>query len=74
MKAVDTGLYTALSADVGTAMGTVTGSLNNLGATAVYRMMAPQTASLPFVDEFVEEVDRETRVIRVRLPDGLLDG
>lgn len=31
-------------------------------------------ASLPFVDEFVDEVDREARVIRVRLPDGLLDG
>lgn len=29
--------------------------------------------SLPFVDEFVEEVNRESRVIRVRLPDGLLD-
>lgn len=31
------------------------------------------TAQLPFVDEFVEEVDREGRRIRVRLPDGLLD-
>jgi 16S rRNA processing protein RimM len=31
-------------------------------------------ASLPFVDEFVDEVDREARIIRVRLPDGLLDG
>jgi len=30
-------------------------------------------ASLPFVDEFVEEVDREARTIRVRLPDGLLE-
>jgi ribosomal 30S subunit maturation factor RimM len=30
-------------------------------------------ASLPFVDEFVEEVDREGRFIRVRLPDGLLE-
>ncbi len=31
------------------------------------------TASLPFVDEFVDDVDREARVIRVRLPDGLLE-
>jgi 16S rRNA processing protein RimM len=31
------------------------------------------TAQLPFVDEFVDEVDRESRRIRVRLPDGLLD-
>jgi ribosomal 30S subunit maturation factor RimM len=30
-------------------------------------------ASLPFVDEFVEDVDREARTIRVRLPDGLLE-
>ncbi len=30
-------------------------------------------ASLPFVDEFVDDVDREARRIRVRLPDGLLE-
>jgi 16S rRNA processing protein RimM len=30
-------------------------------------------ASVPFVEEFVEDVDREGRVIRVRLPDGLLE-
>ena len=29
--------------------------------------------SVPFVDEFVEEVDREGRRIEVRLPDGLLE-
>jgi hypothetical protein len=49
MKAIDTGLYTALNTDAGTAMGTVTGSLNNLGATAVYNTIAPQTAALPYV-------------------------
>lgn len=30
-------------------------------------------ASVPFVDEFVDDVDRDARVIRVRLPDGLLE-
>ncbi len=30
-------------------------------------------ASLPFVEEFVEEVQRDERRIRVRLPDGLLE-
>ena len=30
-------------------------------------------ASLPFVDEFVVDVDREGRTIRVRLPEGLLE-
>ncbi|MBX3173337.1 MAG: 16S rRNA processing protein RimM [Gemmatimonadaceae bacterium] len=30
-------------------------------------------ASLPFVDEFVDEVDRDARVIRVRPPSGLLE-
>jgi 16S rRNA processing protein RimM len=29
--------------------------------------------SVPFVEEFVEEVDREERRIVVRLPDGLID-
>jgi 16S rRNA processing protein RimM len=31
------------------------------------------TARLPFIDEFVDEVDRGGRRIRVRLPDGLLE-
>lgn len=30
--------------------------------------------SVPFVEEFVEEVDREERRIVVRLPEGLIDG
>lgn len=34
---------------------------------------AGKTFSLPFVEEFVDEVDREARRIRVRLPDGLLE-
>lgn len=29
--------------------------------------------SVPFVEEFVHEVDRATRTIRVKLPDGLLE-
>lgn len=29
-------------------------------------------ASVPFVEEFVTEVDRDGRIIRVRLPDGLM--
>lgn len=49
MKAIDTGLYTVLNTDAGTAMGTVTGSLNALGITGVYRMVAPQTATYPYV-------------------------
>ena len=49
MKAIDTGLYAALIADMGTAMGTVTGSLRYLGATAAYNAIAPQTATLPYV-------------------------
>lgn len=34
---------------------------------------ATGVASLPFVDEFVDEVDREGRIVRVRLPQGLLE-
>lgn len=30
-------------------------------------------ASVPFVEEFVEDVDRDARIIRVRLPEGLLE-
>ena len=49
MKAIDTGLYSALTADLGTAMGTVTGSLRNLGASVAYNAIAPQGAALPYV-------------------------
>ncbi len=34
---------------------------------------AGRLVNLPFVDEFVREVDRAARVIRVRLPDGLIE-
>jgi hypothetical protein len=49
MRAIDTGLYTVLNTDCGTAMGTVTGSLNNLGASGAYRWVAPQTGTAPYV-------------------------
>jgi len=38
-----------------------------------FRTPKGRVASLPFVDEFVEDVDREARTIRVRLPNGLLE-
>jgi ribosomal 30S subunit maturation factor RimM len=34
---------------------------------------AQGTHAVPFVEEFIDEVDREGRRIRVRLPDGLLE-
>jgi 16S rRNA processing protein RimM len=43
------------------------------GILLEFRTAAGTVASLPFVDEFVDEVDREARTIRVRLPEGLLD-
>jgi len=46
MKAVDEGLYSALNTDVG---GTAAASLGGLGITGVYRFIAPQTATAPFV-------------------------
>ncbi len=43
------------------------------GLLLEFRTPSGALASLPFVDEFVAEVDRVGRRIRVRLPDGLLD-
>lgn len=37
------------------------------------RTPAGALVNVPFVDEFVDAVDRGTRTIRVRLPDGLLE-
>lgn len=44
------------------------------GLLLEFRTAGGALASVPFVDEFVHEVDREGRRIRVRLPDGLLEG
>lgn len=43
------------------------------GLLLEFRTAAGTLASVPFVEEFVDEVDREGRTIRVRLPDGLLE-
>lgn len=43
------------------------------GLLLEFRTSAGAVASLPFVDEFVDALDREARTIRVRLPNGLLD-
>jgi len=44
------------------------------GLLLEFRTTNGVVASVPFVEEFVAEVDREARRIRVSLPDGLLDG
>lgn len=46
MRAVDTALFTRLSADVA---GTATGTLGQLGATNVYRMVASQGSVEPYI-------------------------
>ena len=43
------------------------------GLLLEFRTPAGAVASVPFVEEFVEDVDREARRIAVRLPEGLLD-
>lgn len=43
------------------------------GLLLEFRTGSGAVASLPFVDEFVDEVNRDARTIRVRLPDGLLE-
>lgn len=46
MRAVDTALYSLLAADVA---GTATGTLGQLGATGVYRMVATQGSVEPYI-------------------------
>ncbi len=43
------------------------------GLLLEFRTGAGKVASVPFVEEFIDTVDREARRIAVRLPDGLLD-
>ncbi len=46
MRAIDTALYSVLAADVA---GTATGTLGQLGATGVYRMVASQGSAEPYI-------------------------
>lgn len=62
-----------VDADSGAALGEVI-EFYELPQGLLLEFRGPSgVASLPFVDEFVHEVDRAGRRITVRLPDGLLD-
>lgn len=62
-----------LDADTGAPIGEVV-EFYELPQGLLLEFRGPKgLASLPFVDEFIDEVDRDARRIRVRLPDGLLD-
>lgn len=64
-----------LDADTGAPLGEVVEFYEvPQGLLLEFRTAGGALASVPFVDEFVHEVDREGRRIRVRLPDGLLEG
>lgn len=62
-----------VEADTGRALGQVVEFYELPQGLLLEFRAGERLASLPFVDEFVDEVDREARVIRVRLPDGLLE-
>lgn len=49
MHQIGSALYGRLAADLGTALGTVPGSLRALGFTAIYNRLAPTTAVYPVV-------------------------
>ncbi len=63
-----------VDADSGTAIGEVVEFYDLPQGLLLEFRTATGLISVPFVDEFVDEVDREGRTIRVRLPDGLLEG
>ena len=57
----------------GTALGLVT-SLYDLASGLTLEIQGPQREFLlPFVKEFVLTVDRENRVLVVKVPEGLLE-
>jgi 16S rRNA processing protein RimM len=63
---------TLVDADTGVEIGPVVEFYELPQGLLLEFRTAAGIASVPFVDEFVDEVDREARMIRVRLPDGLL--
>lgn len=64
---------TLVDADTGVVIGPVIEFYELPQGLLLEFRTAAGIASLPFVDEFVDEVDREARLIRVRLPHGLLE-
>jgi len=65
---------TLVDAGSGTALGEVV-EFYELPQGLLLEFRTPTgLASVPFVEEFVDEVDRVGRMIRLRLPEGLLGG
>lgn len=62
-----------VDADAGTPIGEVVEFYEVPQGLLLEFRTASGLASVPFLDEFVDEVDREARTIRVRLPNGLLE-
>ena len=62
-----------IDADAGTPIGEVVEFYELPQGLLIEFKSASGLASLPFVEEFVDAVDRDARTIHVRLPQGLLD-
>lgn len=67
--------FSVVDADNNEILGTVseidTNTINTL--LIVKRLTTDETFFIPFVDDFVQDIDSKCKVIMVNLPDGLID-
>jgi 16S rRNA processing protein RimM len=54
-------------------LGIVVSTINKTGQTIVEVKMSKKTVLIPFVDEFIVEINYEEKKIQMILPEGLLD-
>ena len=54
-------------------LGIVVSTINKTGQTIIEVKMSKKTVLIPFVDEFIVEINYEEKKIQMILPEGLLD-
>lgn len=54
-------------------LGFISNYMETPGQTILYMMLNGREVMIPFVDEFVTDIDHENKILHTRLPDGLLD-
>ncbi len=64
--------FTVIDAEHGK-LGFISNYMENPNQTLLYMLLNGREVLIPFVDEFIIDIDWENQIINTRLPDGLLD-
>jgi 16S rRNA processing protein RimM len=64
--------YTVVDSVLGK-LGFISNYMENPGQTLLYMMLNGREVMIPFVEEFINDIDPDTQTLYTSLPDGLVD-